>query len=253
MWSGDYPFVLSNLILKDFRVRYRNMSLGMLWSLLNPLVMMGVLTFVFTVIFPSKIENFAVFVLCGLVPFNFFSLSWSAATVSIVDNVNLVKRSSVPREIIPVASVLANCVHMSAQVALLLIFAAFFGGKVTWAWLWLPLLWAFFITFICGLGILFAAIDVYIRDARYVVESANTMLFWLVPIFYSFTQVSPEYSAVYELNPVAGMIVALRDVILDGNPPRITTITKLGFGSVAMLVFGLAVFNRLKRRFYDYL
>jgi ABC-type polysaccharide/polyol phosphate export permease len=254
MWRGDYLFLLENLILKDFRIRYRNMSLGVLWSLLNPLVMMGVLTFVFTKIFSNPgTQNFPVFVLCGLVPFSFFSIAWITGTTSIVDNTSLVKRVPLPREIVPIASVFSNCIHLLVQILLLLCAVLMFGGGVNRQWVWLPLVWALEVVFVCGMVLITATLNVYIRDTRYIVESANTVLFWLVPIFYSFDKIPARYKEVYQLNPVAALVLCLRHILLQAEAPPTSTLVRLTLVSLAALATGLLVFRHGKPGFYEHI
>ncbi len=253
MWHGDYGFVLENLVLKDFKIRYRNMSLGVFWSLLNPLIMMSVLTLVFSNFFPNGISGFPVYLLCGLVPFNFFSLSWSSGTNSLVESAGLIKRVSLPREIVPIASVLANCLHLLIQIGVLLTFTLVFRYGINRNWLWLPAVWAFELIFVLGLVLGCSAIDVYLRDMRYVVESSTTILFYLVPIFYSADKVPTKYVDIYQWNPLAAIVLALRRILMDGTPPGSTLMWKLGLASVATLLMGWAIFRALQHRFYDHL
>jgi len=254
MWNGDYGFLLHNLIAKDFKVRYRNMSLGMFWSLLNPLVTMGVLTFVFTTFMPNPvIPHYPLFFLCGLIPYNFFVLAWGTGTSSLADNTNLIKRVSVPREIIPIATVLGNSLHLLIQVALLLAFALFGGQGVNRYWFWLPLIWAMEVALVCGLSLISSAVNVYVRDTRYVVESGNLILFWLVPIFYSFSAIPDRFRLIYRLNPIAALVMAMRNILLEHHAPAFSLVWQLAAVSCATLLVGILVFRRLQRGFYTYL
>lgn len=252
-WPGEYSFVLRSLLLKDFRVRYRNMSLGVGWSLANPLVMMTVLWFVFTKIFKSNEKNFPIFALCGLIPFNFFTLAWISATTSLVGNASLIKRTRFPREIVPISTVFGNCVHFFIQIGLLLVMVLFFGEGINAHWVWLPLIVGLEILFTVGMGLAFSAIDVYIRDIRYVVESTNVVLFWLVPIFYPFSIIPDKYKDIYAFNPIAAVVMAFRNVLYENKAPAFSILWKMGL--VSLLVFGVGsfLFERLKKRFYDYL
>jgi len=253
MWRGDSLFLLENLVLRDFRIRYRNMSLGVLWSLLNPLVMMGVLTFVFTVLFPNANKQFPVFLMCGLVPLNFFSIAWITGTTSIVDSAALVKRVPLPREIVPIAAVLSNCLHLLIQILLLLFLVLIFGNRVNKQWLWLPVVWGLEIIFACGLALITSTLNVYIRDTRYVVESINTMLFWLVPVFYPFEAIPHRYAELYQLNPVAAMVLCLRAILMKAEAPYLSTLLKLASVSVCTFALGLLIFHKGKRRFYEFI
>jgi homopolymeric O-antigen transport system permease protein len=253
-WHGDLLFLVENLVLKDFRIRYRNMSLGILWSLINPIVMMGVLTFVFThLIRNGDRPYYPLFILCGMVPYNFFAGALLSGTTSIVDSAGLVKRVPVPREVVPVASVLSNCLHLSIQIALLVVLALFFRLPPGLPWLWLPVLWILYVVFLCGLALGASAINVYIRDTRYVVESFNLVLFWLVPIVYSFADISPKYGLLYDLDPVAALIMAMRNILIDRHAPPLSLVRNLAIAAVVAMALGLIIFRRLKPRFYEHI
>jgi ABC-type polysaccharide/polyol phosphate export permease len=197
--------------------------------------------------------DFPVSVLCGIVPFNFFATALITGTTSLVDNSSLVKRVPVPREIIPITTVLANCLHLLIQIGLLLALVLVWGKGVTVSWLWLPVVWGFEIVFVCGLALIGSAVNVYVRDARYVVESANTILFWLVPIFYSFSAIPARFREIYQLNPIAALVMALRNILLEHHAPAFSLLWRLAAVSCGTMLLGMVVFRRLKQRFYTYL
>jgi ABC-type polysaccharide/polyol phosphate export permease len=167
-----------------------------------------------------------------------------------VDNASLIKRVPVPREIIPLAAVLSNCLHLLIQIGLLFTLVLIFGKAPTRQWFWLPYIWIMEVIFVCGLCYITASLNVYVRDMRYVVESSNTVLFWLVPIFYTF---NVKYAELYNFNPVAALVMAMRNVLLDAVAPAPSLLIKLTACALITLGAGLIIFRRLKGRFYDYL
>jgi lipopolysaccharide transport system permease protein len=252
--KGNFAFVVASLVMRDFRVRYRNMSLGILWSLANPLIMMLVLTFVFKNVFPnSSVRNYPAFALIGLISYNFFGLAWSSSTTSISYNAGLIKRVRMMREIIPIASVLAQSIHFLIQIVLVLIFVAALGLPPTRQWLWTIPIIAVELVWISGLALLCSAFDVYLRDTRYVVDSTVTVMFWLTPVFYPVEMVPLRYRAFYELNPIASVIVCLRNVLLDAKMPSLRVLGLGALVSIAIFSLGLFVFGQMKGNFGDYL
>ncbi|MBN9663117.1 MAG: ABC transporter permease [Acidobacteria bacterium] len=253
MWNGDYLFLLRELVAKDFKVRYRNMSLGVFWSLLNPLVMMAVYTYVFTRILARPLPHFSVHLLCGLIPFNFFTIAWLSATNSLIENVAIIKRVPLKREIIPIASIFSNLTHLLIQLGLLVFFVLISGLSVNINWLWLPVVWGLEIMFLIGLGLASSAMNLFVRDVRYVVESFNLLLFWIVPIVYTFDNVPADFRDLYQYNPVAALILATQTIILGGAAPTMRLLIKLALVSAVSMGLGFAIFRRAEKRFYEYL
>lgn len=254
IWAHRHA--LHNLIMKDFRIRYRNMSLGVIWSVLNPLVMLGILLIVFTVVYPQQGQPyFPVSVLLGLVSFNFVSLCVPAATKSVLDNAPLVKKVVFPRQILPVSVVLSQSIQVLVQFGLVVVFVLFYRVPPTTKFLFAPLIVAVLLLFVVGAGLLCSALNVIFRDTHYIIESLLTVLFWLSPVFYPLTIVHEKFPkwlfGLYILNPLAGCIEALRRVILQDRYPDGASFAVACVVSLVTLTAGIALFARLQRRFAD--
>ena len=148
----------------------------------------------------------------------------------------------------PIASVLSNCLHLLIQIVLLLGIILVFGRGVNIYWLWLPLIWGLEILFVMGLALTFSAVNVYVRDTRYVIESTNTVLFWLVPVFYSFALIPVRFRGIYQINPVAALVLMMRNVLLEGHAPLGSTLIRLAIVSLVMFGTGLVRVREIEGR-----
>jgi ABC-type polysaccharide/polyol phosphate export permease len=251
-----YRSALANLVLKDFRARYRNMSLGVLWSLLNPLVMMGILTLVFTVVYPNRaVPHFPVFLLIGLLAFNFFSLTLSSMVSCIRENEALVKKLPFPRVLLPVSILISFAIHALVQVSLLFVAILVLRVPLSVHVLWYPLTWIVIMAFTLGVGLLSSTLCVFFLDMKYLVQSGLTAFFWLTPVFYSLTtvhQTLPRWIfGAYLLNPLAGCIDAGRNAILWRKAPDAVAFGFAAGVSFTVLAAGWLVFRRYEYRLSD--
>ncbi len=252
----DFRFALQNLVLKDFRIRYRNMALGLLWSLLNPLVMLGVLVFIFAYVFPNQnVEHFPVFVLLGLVTFNAFSLTLSFTTNCVVENASLVKKIIFPRILLPLSVILSQFIQIFIQWILVALFIVILRVPITLHYLWLVPIFFVQIAYMTGFSLICCTLNVYFRDVLYVVQSALTLLFWFTPVFYSLTMVHENLPralyALYILNPMAGCVDGARKAVLNQcAPDTIAFSFSIGVALLSLLA-GYGLFQRYSRNFTD--
>jgi lipopolysaccharide transport system permease protein len=254
MWA--HRFALRNLVLKDFRVRYRNMSLGVIWSVVNPLTMLVVLVVIFTYVYPQEGQlYFPVSVLLGLVSYNFLSLCVPAATGAVLENAALVKKTVFPRQLLPISVVLSQTLQVLVQLGLVVVCLVLFRVPVTPKFLLAPFIFGVLLLFVIGAGLICSALSVVFRDVRYIVDSALALLFWLSPVFYPLTIVHQKFPklvfGVYILNPLAGCIEALRRVLLQDLYPDAISFAVAIIVSIATLITGFALFARLQKRFAD--
>lgn len=228
----QYRYLLRNLVERDLKVRYKNSLLGVLWSLLNPLLIMVVFWLVFSKFLSDNIREYHIFILVGLLPWNFFSASVISGTNAIMQNTTLVKKVYFPRELLPVAAVLSNLVNFSLAFIVLLVFLYIAGLGLTVHALWVPVLLLTQIIFVLGLVLGLSAAHVFYRDIAMILDVVMLGWFFLTPVVYSLDRFGSSTTilgvtfdpAVFMrwVNPMASLIDGYRTVLwgsLQSNGP----------------------------------
>lgn len=245
-----YRGLVRNLVARDLKVRYRNSILGFVWCLLNPLLMMGVFTFVFTVLMKNNIPNYPVFVLVGLLAWNFHTTAVTGSITSIVSNSNLVMKVYFPRAVLPISVVLSNGVNF--LLATIALFAMIFAFRIhlNASLLMLPVVFIVQVTFDVGIALILAALTVFFRDVEIIMETVILSWFFLTPIFYRLQDLFPRYTRLmYIANPMASIIESYRDILYYGSMPALDFLGRTFATALLLLVIGYVFFHRHARRF----
>ena len=239
-----YRSFIKNLVFKDLKLKYRGSVLGVLWCLVNPLLILGVYTLAFQWVLRVQTENYPYFLLVGLLPWTFFSGSLLASTGSIIGNAHLIKKVYFPRETLPVATVLFNFAQFLLALSVFLPALILFSG-VTLRWsalLFFPLL-LLHLVFTIAVALILSALTTSFRDVAHLTEVTLPLLFWVTPIIYPVTMAPEPLRVFFKVSPLAAFAVAYQDVLVRGVVPEGLVIGSLVGWTVGMLFVGQAVFR----------
>lgn len=254
--------LLVTLAAKEFKVRYKNAVLGFLWTILNPLLLMLVLSMVFRVFNPrweyTQEYPFSAFLLCALIPWTFMAHSLSRSTGSLVDNASLIQKVYFPREIIPLSSVLANFVNFLLSLVVLFFFLLAFGLMPSVWIVAVPLIIFAELLFVVGICLAASGLNVFYRDVAYIVEVLLLVWWWGTPIFYprqlvqNADSVSPLMYRLYMANPMAAVVVSLRQILLERRFPDAPLLVTLFTVATLSFIIGIAIFRRRQAVIADF-
>ena len=246
-----YRELLKTSIQKEIRGKYKGSILGVLWSFLNPLLMVVVYAIVFPYLMRMTQDNYLVFLIVGVIPWVFFTNVVTSGCNCVWINGNIIKKVYFPREILPISVVGAGLVNFAISCIIILIFCLFSGIGFSINLLWLPAI--AIVQCMLSLGMLFilSAINVYVRDIEYLVQFIMNLVFYATPIIYNVSIFPAKFRWVLYLNPLAHLIDAYRAIFYYKTMPNLASLGVVGLISFVVLVLGYLIFKRMEKGFAE--
>jgi len=252
--------LLTHLTLRELRSKYKRSFFGWAWSLVTPLVNMVVYTIVFSYFLkaqiqpgePSGLNVFALYLMCGMLPFNYLNASVMGSIGSVIGGSSLIKKTYFPRELLPAATVISNLVTHLIEMGLLLVALLAFGNWRAIPYLPITLILILLTTiFGLGLGLALSVLNVYFRDIQYLMTIVFVVWFFLTPIVYSLaslTHVSGAVKDLLKLNPMTDAVLSFRATLYDGTHPGWLEFSYFAVVAIGCYFIGRAIFNRFEGR-----
>ena len=263
IWNNfkKYQFLMSQLITRDFKVKYKRSVLGVVWSLLYPVLMMTVMAMVFSQMFRFSVEgiNYLVYLMTGIIMFQYFSEATNNAMTSVVGNFGLINKVYIPKYIFPVA----KCIFVGINFVLtlipwiILIILTQFGlgtypATINWYYLLIPYIFFCFFLFTVGIGLFISCISVFLRDMFYIYGIILTIWNYFTPVFYSIDILPASLQALFKFNPLYQFLTAAREIVLYGRAPSVLVLVLLGVIALVTLGIGAIVFKKNQDKFIYY-
>lgn len=249
-----YSFLLSQLVSRDFKVKYKRSVLGIIWSLLYPVLNMAVLALVFSKMFKFSTPgvNYLVYVLSGLVMFNYFSEASNLAMSSVVANFSLLNKIYIPKYIFPLSKCLFVGINFLLTLIPLYLVIFLTGTGINIYHLILPFAFICLFVFTLGFGLIISTISVFLRDMFYIYGIVITLWTYLTPIMYDISMISEKLQVFFKLNPLYHYITFIREIILYHRMPSGLSFAICGISALVVLVIGLIVFKKNQDKFIYY-
>lgn len=257
-----YSFLMGQLISRDFKVKYKRSVLGVVWSLLYPVLMMTVMAIVFSQMFRFNQEgvSYLVYLMTGIIMFQYFSEATNNAMTSVVSNFALISKVYIPKYIFPVAKCLFIGINFILTLIpwLILIILTQFGlgeypASINWYYLLIPYILLCFFLFTVGISLLISCISVFLRDVFYIYGIIITIWNYFTPVFYSVDILPASLQKLFQFNPLYQFITAIRSIVLYGVRPSFTTLGIIGLIGISTLAIGAIVFKKNQDKFIYYI
>lgn len=257
-----YWFLMTQIISRDFKRKYKRSVLGVIWSLLYPILMMAVMAVVFSHMFRFGTEgtNYLVYLMTGIILWNYFSEASNSAMTSVVDNFTLINKVYIPKYVFP----LSKCLFVGINFLLTLI--PWFGvilltkvglgtypASINVYYLLLPVIFFLFFLFTVGISLFLSCVSVFLRDVFYIYGIILTIWNYYTPVFYNLSILPEKLQTIFRLNPLYQYINSVREIVLYGNCPSLRTLGILLFMAILSLSIGIFVFKKNQDKFIYYI
>jgi len=252
-----YRGLIQSLVARELKARYRGSVFGFLWSFINPLLLLLIYSFVFTYVLPNQVEGvqpYALFMFCGILPWNWFATSLGDAAGSLIAGGNLIKKVLFPAEVLPLVSVLTNMVHFFLGLPILIAFLVFYRRPPdAWDLVWFPVAVLVQLLFTSALAMFLAALTVHFRDIRDILANVLTLWFFATPIIYPWFQPNVQkYRLLFNVNPFTHLAVSYQEILFFNGPiGHWRWLLALGGGSVLLFLATYWLFDRLRDSFAE--